>query len=282
MRRRPSVSHLPRDDRFTAASSRGNGTLAAMSAPDAAYFDQWYTDMASSPAYEDIVQRTLGLPPELRSSSLLTWDGIAEAIAELNLTAGDTLLDAACGRGGYGLEIGRRTGARVIGIDFSAVAIGQARRQSAAAGLAEVSDFRVGDLVATGLPDRSVDAIICVDALAFADPPVDALRECLRVLTPGGRLALTGWQAVDPADERLSLRLRQLDLAADMVTAGFAEVRILDKPDWLHAERSMWQEALAADAGNDQTLRDLQDEAARTLDSYGARRRVLASGTAPS
>lgn len=36
------------------------------------------------------------------------------------------LLDLACGRGGYGLTIAARTGARLIGVDFSAEAIRQA------------------------------------------------------------------------------------------------------------------------------------------------------------
>jgi len=48
-------------------------------ARDAAYFDRWYADMAASPARDAIVSRTLGLPPELQSSSLLPWSGIAGA-----------------------------------------------------------------------------------------------------------------------------------------------------------------------------------------------------------
>lgn len=39
---------------------------------DAGYFDQWYADMATSPARDAIAARTLGLPPELQSTSLLT------------------------------------------------------------------------------------------------------------------------------------------------------------------------------------------------------------------
>jgi hypothetical protein len=47
--------------------------------PEAAHFDRWYTDMAASSARDAIVSRTLGLPPELQSSSLLPWSGIAGA-----------------------------------------------------------------------------------------------------------------------------------------------------------------------------------------------------------
>jgi cyclopropane fatty-acyl-phospholipid synthase-like methyltransferase len=62
------------------------------------------------------------LPPHLMSTSLLGWDGIAEVTAALRMPADGTLLDLACGRGGYGLEIAARAGARLTGIDFSAEA----------------------------------------------------------------------------------------------------------------------------------------------------------------
>ncbi|WP_410628466.1 SAM-dependent methyltransferase [Amycolatopsis sp. cmx-8-4] len=52
----------------------------------------------------------------------------------LDLRAGRVLVDLACGRGGYGLEIARRSGCRVVGIDFSRVAIEHARRRARALG----------------------------------------------------------------------------------------------------------------------------------------------------
>jgi len=110
----------------------------------AEYFDHWYADMAVSPVKDEIQQRHLGLPPHLLSTSLLGWEGIAEVVTALRLPGCATLVDLACGRGGYGLEIAERTGARLIGVDFSAEAVrqatGHARQRGAAA------EFRVGDL----------------------------------------------------------------------------------------------------------------------------------------
>ena len=86
----------------------------------AEYFDGWYADMTGSPVKDEIQQRQLGLPLNLVSTSLFGWAGIAEAAAGLGLFPGDTLVGLACGRGGYGREIAARTGARLIGVDFSA------------------------------------------------------------------------------------------------------------------------------------------------------------------
>jgi SAM-dependent methyltransferase len=126
--------------------------------PLAEDFDGWYADMTASPVRDEIQQRHLGLPPRLLSTSLLGWEGIAEAVAALRLSAEGTLVDPACGRGGYGLEIAARTGARLIGVDFSAEAVRQAREQARRRGAA--ADLRVGDLTATGLEAGSATAVL--------------------------------------------------------------------------------------------------------------------------
>jgi len=114
----------------------GSGEPARAAKLDAAYFDHWYADMAASPVRNAIVARTLGLPPGLQSTSLLTWKGIAEVTEALRMPQGGLLVDVACGRGGYGIEVARRAGVRLLGVDFSGVApeAGQVEQCPAAAG----------------------------------------------------------------------------------------------------------------------------------------------------
>lgn len=242
-------------------------------------FDRWYADRVESPVADELVRRMLALPPDLQSTSLLSGPGLDEVVAILDLRPGQVLLDLACGRGGYGLEIVRRTGCRLIGVDFSAVAIDQA--EDRAADLAIPADFQVGQLTGIGLPDAGADAVLIVDAFQFADPKPDALRECLRVLRPGGRLVITTWEPVDPADERLPLRMRQVDLARQLPEAGFADVEVTSKPEWREIEQRFWQESLTVDAGADPAMQSMQEEARRVLEAFDRRRRVLARATAP-
>jgi SAM-dependent methyltransferase len=243
----------------------------------AAYFDRWYADMVGSVRKDAIQQRHLGLPPHLLSTSLLTWDGIAEVARALSLPPGGTLVDLACGRGGYGLELARRAGARLIGVDFAAAAISAAR--SAAEDSGVDAEFRVGDLVATGLPDSVADAVVVVDAIQFPEDTDAALREIARILAPGGRVALSGWQAVDPDDLAVPERLRRLDLRGGLCAAGLEDVEVVERAEWREAERAMWAEAAALDPGADPALRSFHDEGARVLPGLDRVRRVLATAT---
>jgi SAM-dependent methyltransferase len=143
------------------------------------------------------------------------------------------------------------------------------------------AQFRVGDLAATGLDTGSADAVLCVDAIQFAEQPDAAYQELRRVLAPGGRAVLTCWEPLDPGDERLSSRLRRVDLGAGLTAAGFADVEVRERPAWRAQEKAMWQEAAALDPGDDPALRSFHDEGVRSLETFRLIRRVMATATAP-
>jgi SAM-dependent methyltransferase len=246
-----------------------------MTAPlDAEYFDNWYRAMPASPVKDEIQQRHLGLPRYLLSTSLLSWHGIADVVSALQLDQGKVLLDLACGRGGYGLEIAHRTHADLVGVDFSAEAIRQAASQ--AAKLGRQADFRVGELTRTGLPDAAVDAVVCIDAVQFADPPAAAYREIFRVVRPNGRVVLTSWEAATDRSKDLPERLRRVDLQRGLTDAGFRHVEVQERADWRHAEWLMWQEAGALDPGDDPALQSFHAEGVRSLANFDLLRRVFA------
>jgi ubiquinone/menaquinone biosynthesis C-methylase UbiE len=174
------------------------------------------------------------------------------------------------------MEVARRTGARLLGLDFSAEAIQLAREHAKLRH--QVAEFRVGDLRATGLDDASTDAVMVVDAIQFADPPSAAYAEIHRILRPGGRVVLTTWE-VDSDDELFPARLRAVDLAGGLATAGFTSIEVVQKPTWHALELAMWSEAAALDPGDDPAMQAFHDEGAYLIALPPGTRRVMGSAT---
>jgi SAM-dependent methyltransferase len=247
----------------------------------AEYFDGWYADKVAMPTVDEIMNRHTGFPPGTRAG-VVPAEAMTELAGELRLRPDGTLLDLACGRGAYGLLIAKKTGSSVIGVDFSAQALAEAREQAASLGVSGAT-FRVGELTATGLPDASVEAVLCTDSIQFPDEPALAYGEIRRVLKPGGRVVLTCWEPLNRDDERLSPRVRRADLGAGLHQAGFTDVEVRERPSWLAREHALWEEAVALDPGDDPALRSLHAEGVKSLEwaSAGLLRRVLAVATGP-
>jgi SAM-dependent methyltransferase len=245
----------------------------------AGYFDGWYADQATTLAVAEIMNRHMGFPPDTRAGVVVA-EAIPKLAEELRLRPGSTLLDLACGRGAYGLLIAQEAGASLIGVDFSAQALAEAREQAVRMGVSNAS-FRIGALTATGLPDASVEAVLCTDAIQFPDEPADAYDEIQRVLKPGGRLVLTCWEPLDCDDERLSLRVRRANLGVGLRQAGFTGVEVRDRPSWLAREHALWEEVVTLDPSDDPALRSLHAEGVKSLQWPALLRRVLAVATKP-
>jgi SAM-dependent methyltransferase len=105
-----------------------------------------------------------------------------------HVSRGMEVLDICCGPGMLSAGALQR-GARSIGLDFSGEAVELAR------GLVPKGYFRQGDAQALPLPTASFDAVLCGYGIMHLPEPLVALREMLRVLRPGGRAALSVWDA---------------------------------------------------------------------------------------
>lgn len=167
-------------------------TVAAQLRPEA--FEAQFRAQHGSPLLAELWARAWGdqYPAEVRPDSGCPWRLLGLMVADLRPTPGATVVDLGCGPGGPGLWLARATGTRLIGVDWSAVAVEIATERATHWLPAERVEFRTGSFTDTGLADGVADAVISVDALALATDPHEALAEVRRVLRPGGALLFTG------------------------------------------------------------------------------------------
>ena len=110
-----------------------------------------------------------------------------------HIERGQRVLDVACGTGILTRELIRRTGsaASLAGIDPSPGMLVVAKEQ------APDVEWREGVAESLPFPDRSFDAVVSQFGLMFFTDRKQALREMVRVLNPGGRLAVAVWGSLD-------------------------------------------------------------------------------------
>lgn len=114
-------------------------------------------------------------------------------IAELGLSAGDTVIDLGCGTGVNlpDLAAAVAPGGRIVGVDLSEGMLARARRRVDRDDV--VVDLIVGDVRTVDLPPA--DAVVSTFALEMVPEHDVVVQRAVRALSNGGRIAVLGLQA---------------------------------------------------------------------------------------
>jgi SAM-dependent methyltransferase len=121
--------------------------------------------------------------------------GATEAILEAaRLRPGMRVLDLASGVGDPALSIAQEVASsgRVTATDLGPGMMSLAEELARKKGLSNI-EFREASAEALPFADESYDVLICRFGIMFFPDLPKALRECLRVLKPGGRAAFVAW-----------------------------------------------------------------------------------------
>jgi len=167
--------------------------------------------------------------------------GNPQAIAALR--AGEVVLDLGSGAGFDCFLAASRVGptGRVIGVDMTPEMVSKARDNARRVQAPNV-DFRLGEIEHLPVADASVDAVISNCVINLAPDKGAVFREAIRVLKPGGRIAISDVVATRPIPPALAASVEALtgciagaarvdEMSTLLQEAGFEGVRIEPRAD---------------------------------------------------
>jgi SAM-dependent methyltransferase len=147
-------------------------------------------------------------------------------IALRDLVAGASVLEAGCGEG-YGAGMLAEVATGVLALDLDAVTAAHVARRYPGAGVARAN------LVALPVRDGGVDAVVSLQVIEHLWEQERFLRECFRVLRPGGALVVSTPNRLTfspgrdtPLNPFHTRELSAAELACIVRDAGFADVEV--------------------------------------------------------
>jgi len=169
--------------------------------------------------------------------------GCGNPVALASLNPGETVVDLGSGGGFDCFLAAKQVGesGQVIGVDMTPDMLSKARSNAEKMG-AENVDFRLGEIEHLPVADNTADIIMSNCVINLSPEKSKVYREALRILKPGGRLAISDIVATAPLPPDIQQNLAlvsacvggaaTIDDTKEMLQeAGFTDIRIKAKDE---------------------------------------------------
>lgn len=177
----------------------------------------------------------------MENNGVKTGSGFLEPeriVAGFGLKHGDHVADFGAGHGYFTLALARAVGreGKIWAVDVQKAALDMVRSRAQHAHLLNI-EYMQGDIEVpggTGISDRFADFVFLGSMLFQAEDQPAVLHEVLRVLLPGGRLAMIEWDVAVP---KLQTAVAE-PVPADIVGRGTSETGDMPLNGGQHRERN--------------------------------------------
>jgi len=202
------------------------------------YYQKFYPAARASEAHSKLCQRVFGR--DLCQEGQTDMPALEHLIELVAVESGDKVLDLGCGAGIIAEHLSDRTGASVIGLDYAASAIEEAKSRTE--NKRDRLSFEQGNFNALDYPDATFDAIVSLDTLYWASDLEATMSALRRILKPGGRIGIFMNHHIGEGDSTDRLAVQHSKLAKAIAKIGLP----LETFDYTKEIGAFWRRNFAA------------------------------------
>jgi ubiquinone/menaquinone biosynthesis C-methylase UbiE len=207
---------------------------------NSASFDGLFRKLAVSTILKSIWREVYAeeYPEAANPFSFVTMTDLKQLISILGIGSEASFVDIGCGQGGLSIWVAEKTGASVLGLDFSNVAVGNAAAKAKAMGFGDRATFIKADAASPPLRDACFDGAMSTDVLQLTPDPAAVIAEVSRILNDNAKFAFTTWCIHKPIPGRAVI----LDYRPILERAGF-EVELYYEPaNWREQQGAIYRQ----------------------------------------
>ncbi|PIR86388.1 hypothetical protein COU13_01185 [Candidatus Kaiserbacteria bacterium CG10_big_fil_rev_8_21_14_0_10_43_70] len=146
-----------------------------------------------------------------KEAQILHQDLVAK---NLEMKENQTILDAGCGQGVVSTYLAKKYGPKILGITVVPFEVKRAQERSEKIGVTDKTNYQVMDYSETDFPNNHFESIYTTETLSHSPDIRKTLKEFLRILKPGGKIALFEY-TLAPDEKFSKWEKKMLDIVID-------------------------------------------------------------------